>query len=195
MGSRFACLLRRRLAVAAVLSLAALAAPAAELDGVTLPDRHILGGVELRLNGLGQRNFSWLGIHIYVAGLYLEHPTHDAAAILRSPERKLIEVRFVHDVDVGRAREAWRDGFERNCRPPCHLAPADVARFLDAVPAMRAGDRSTLAFTPGGLDIELNGRKLGTIADPMFAWAVLATFIGSDPPTDRLKSGLLGLAE
>ncbi len=178
----------------ALLALAACAAHAAELAGVNLPERQTLGGTELRLNGVAMRTYSFARIRIYVAGLYLEHPTHDAAAILRSPEKKLIEVQFVRDVDASHAREAWRDGFERNCLPPCHLAPADLARFMAAVPAMRAGDRSTLAFGPSALAITINGQTLGTIADPTFATAVLATFIGPDPPTDRLKSGLLGLA-
>ena len=104
-------------------------------------------------------------------------------------------MRFIHDVDAENARQAWRQGFDDNCRPPCHLAPADVARFLAAVPAMRSGDRSTLAFTPAGVAITMNGQNVGTITDPMFAHAVLATFIGPHPPTERLKRELLGLAE
>lgn len=187
--------LARRLALGALLALAAPTGQAAELAGVNLPERQTLAGTELRLNGVAMRTYSFARIRIYVAGLYLEHPTHDAAAILRSPEKKLLEVQFVRDVDASDAREAWRDGFERNCLPPCHLAPADVARFMAAVPAMRAGDRSTLAFGPGALAITINGRTVGTITDPVFASAVLATFIGPDPPTDRLKAGLLGLAK
>ncbi len=187
--------LSRRLALGALLALAAHMGQAAELAGVNLPERQTLAGTELRLNGVAMRTYSFARIRIYVAGLYLEHPTHDAAAILRSPEKKLLEVQFVRDVDAPDAREAWRDGFERNCLPPCHLAPADVARFMAAVPAMRAGDRSTLAFGPGALAISINGRTVGTITDPTFATAVLATFIGPDPPTDRLKAGLLGLAK
>ena len=183
-----------RFALLALVALASTAARSAELGGVDLPDRQTLNGTELRLNGIALRTYSLLRVHIYVAGLYLEHPTHDPASILRSPEKKLVEVRFVHDVNAADAREAWRDGFERNCLPPCHLAAPDVARFLAAVPAMRAGDRSTLAFGSGTLDFTINGQHLGTINDPVFAQAVLATFIGPDPPTERLKSGLLGLA-
>ena len=59
----------------------------------------------------------------------------------------------------------------------------------------RAGDRSTLAFTPAGLSITINGRTVGTISDRIFARAVLSTFIGPDPPTARLKRELLGGAE
>ncbi len=182
-------------ALVAVLAVLAISAGAAGLDGVSLPDTAILGGTELRLNGIALRTYSWLRIRIYVAGLYLEHPARDAEAILRSPEKKLLVVRFIHDVGVEDAQKAWREGFDDNCRAPCHLAPADVARFLAAVPAMRSGDRSTLAFTPAGVTITLNGQSVGTIANPMFATAVLATFIGPHPPTEGLKRGLLGLGE
>jgi hypothetical protein len=178
--------------------LAILATPAgaaATLDGVSLPETATLGATELRLNGIALRTYSWLRIRIYVAGLYLERPSRDAEAILRSPEKKLLVVRFIHDVDAEEARKAWREGFDDNCRAPCRLAPADVARFLAAVPAMRSGDRSTLAFTPAGVSITLNGQTLGMISDPMFARAVLATFIGPHPPTERLKRGLLGIDE
>jgi len=181
--------------VAAVLALLSVGAAATVLEGVSLPDTATFNGTQLRLNGIGLRTYSWLGIRIYVAGLYLERPSHDAEAILRSPEKKLLVVRFIHDVDAEDARKAWREGFNDNCRAPCHLAPADVARFLAAIPAMRSGDRSTLAFTPSTVAITLNGQTLGTISDPMFAHAVLATFLGPHPPTTRLKRELLGLAE
>lgn len=179
---------------AAMMAVLASAAGAATLDGVTLPDTLGLGGTELHLNGIALRTYSWLGVHIYVAGLYLEHPSHDAESILDSSEKKLLVVSFVHDVDVTNARKAWRQGFRNNCLPPCRLAPGDLERFLAAVPPMRAGDRFALAFTAGRVDVTMNGRPIGTIPDPMFARAVLASFIGPVPPTPRVKRELLGMA-
>jgi len=184
-----------RVSAAAITLILSGSASAARLDSVTLPDSVQLDGTELHLNGIALRTYSWLRVHIYVAGLYLEHPSHDAEAILDSPEKKLLAIRFVHDVDVADAREAWQDGFEKNCRAPCHLAPYDVERFLAAVPSMRAGDRSTLTFTPDGLRITMNGQTLATITNPVFSRAVLATFIGPEPPTPRLKRELLNNAE
>ena len=177
---------------AAIFAVAASAAGAAELDGVTLPDTLAADGTELHLNGIALRTYSWVGINIYVAGLYLEHPSHDAEAILDAPEKKVLVVRFVRDVDVAHAREAWSHGFAMNCRLPCHLPPDEVARFLAAVPAMHAGDRSTLVFASGRVQISMNGRSLGTVGDPVFARAILASFIGPYPPTARLKRELLG---
>ena len=78
---------------AAIIMLSGSAA-AAQLAGVALPDAVTLDGAELHLNGIALRTYSWLRIRIYVAGLYLEHPSHDADAILRSPEEKLLVVRF-----------------------------------------------------------------------------------------------------
>ncbi len=183
------------LPVAAALLLAAgLHARAAELYGVAMPETQTVAGTQLRLNGIAVRTFSWFQVKIYVAGLYVERVTHDAQQILHSNEKKLIKVRFLHDVDAAQARDAWRDGLENNCRSPCHISRDDLARFLANVPAMRAGDESSLAFAPGGLEIITNGRMVGRIEDRMFANAVLATFIGPEPPTVQLKAGLLGLA-
>jgi hypothetical protein len=141
------------------------------------------------------RTYSLLRIPIYVAGLYLERPTDDPDVILRSTATKLLDIRFLRDVDVDQARKAWRDGFEHNCKPPCFLDPRDVNRFLSAVPPMHRGDVTTLLFTPRGVDFKINGASIGSIADPHFAQVILATFIGSEPATARLKHELLGDAD
>ena len=52
-------------------------ARAAELDGVQLPDTLQVDGKTLHLNGFGLRTYSLLGIHIYIASLYLEHLSTD----------------------------------------------------------------------------------------------------------------------
>lgn len=136
-----------------------------------------------------------MSIPIYVAGLYLEQPTRDGNRILHSQQHKLLEMRFLHDVDAQDAREAWRDGLEQNCAAPCALDPAAVQRFLAAVPSMRKGDESTMLFTAKGLKATINGKPMGEISDPNFASALLATFIGAVPPTPQLKRQLLGAQE
>jgi hypothetical protein len=166
---------------------------AAELDGVAMPGARVVDGAPVRLNGIGLRTYSIFGIHIYVAGLYLERRSDDPDSILHSPERKLLDIRFLRDVNAEDARQAWKNGFESNCRPPqCRLDPRDVQRFLDAVPPMHKGDQTILLFTPKGVDVTLNGKQMGDITDPHFAETMLATFIGPAPPTHRLKRELLG---
>ena len=157
-----------------------------------MPDQRVVYGTPMFLNGIGLRTFSPLGIRIYVAGLYLERRSGDPESILRSSDAKLLDIRFLRDVEAEDARKAWQESFEQNCTAPCYLEPRDVQRFLAAVPSVHKGDSSTLLFTPRGVQVTFNGRPMGDIADPHFAKLMLATFIGSVPPTPRLKRELLG---
>jgi len=176
-------------------ALITLSAHAADLVGVSLPDVRMVNGTPLRLNGIGLRTFSILGVHIYVAGLYLEQRSENPDAILQSQGAKLIDIRFLRDVSADDAREAWLDGFNQNCKAPCFLDPVEVHRFLLAVPPVHRGDSATLLFTEGRLQITFNGHVLGDITDQHFATVILTTFIGPVPPTPRLKRELLGMRD
>jgi hypothetical protein len=174
-----------------IAALCCLTARAAELDGVQLPDTSQVEGKTLHLNGFGLRTYSLLRIHIYVVGLYLERLSTDADEILASPETKLLNIRFEHNVSADDAREAWRKGLENNCRAPCHLDPEDVAKFLASVPAMHVGDNYSLLFTQNGATVTVNGHQIGVISQPLFAEAMLATFLGPAPASLALKQELL----
>ena len=76
------------------------------LDGVQLPATLQVDGKSLQLNGFGLRTYSLLGIHIYIAALYLEHLTTDPEEIIRSPDTKLLTVRFERSVSADDARDA-----------------------------------------------------------------------------------------
>lgn len=180
------------LALFLVVVAASTPGRAAEIEGVTLPETRSVHGAELVLNGIGLRTHSVLQIHVYVAGLYLEHRSSNADEILQSPEPKALDIHFLRDVAAPTAREAWRLGFEQNCKPPCYLSVQNVERFLAAVPPIRRGDNYVLIFTPQGATVMLNGRSFADIADPLFARLILSTFIGREPATTRLKRELLG---
>src|SRR5579863_6241949 len=136
----------RGLMLAAIALIFLSVAHAADLDGISLPDTQWADGKQVRLNGIGLRTYSVFSIHIYVAGLYLEHLNDNAKAIIDSPESKLLDLRFVHDVSAAEARDAWQEGFEQNCKPPCFLDPHGVQRFLAAVPSIVKGDEAKLLF-------------------------------------------------
>jgi hypothetical protein len=164
------------------------------LDGVSMPELRVVSGTQMRLNGIGLRTFSVLGIHL-CAGVVSGAPERQPRCALRSSEKKLLDIRFLRDVDAEDARKAWKESFEQNCKAPCHLDPRDEQRFLAAVPSVHRGDGSTLLFTSKGVHVTLNGRPMGDIADPQFSQLMLATFIGAEPPTPRLKRELLGFRD
>ncbi len=181
-----------RYLVLAALLVAGMPASAAELSGVQMADTKDADGTRLLLNGLALRTYSFLKIHIYVAALYLEHPSHDPAEILDSPHPKLLQFNFLRDIAQWQARRSWRDSLGNACRPPCSLPAQSIDRFVGAIPAMRAGDVSTFLFDSHGLDIALNGRTLGHVDDPAFIHVVLSTFIGDHPTAPDVKRALLG---
>lgn len=176
----------------ALLVALLLAGPAAALEagGVTFPDTRTAGGAALKLNGAGVRLYSVFRVNVYAAGLYLEQPSTSADAILRSPGRKLIEVRALRAVAADDIQSAWRKSFEANCQAPCRI-PADAERFVAAVQPSRVGDANTYVFGPGGLQTMLNGQETGRYG-PEFGQLLLYTFIGPSPPTEALKRALLG---
>ena len=104
----------RGLILAAAILVTVSVAHAADLEGVSMPETRAVDGTQMRLNGIGLRTYSALGIRIYVAGLYLERRSGDPDTILHSQERKLLDIRFLRDVDAEDARKAWRDAFEQN---------------------------------------------------------------------------------
>ena len=175
----------------AFLVLFSITASAAELGGIQFPNSVQAEGKTLVLNGIGQRVYSILRVPIYVAGLYLQHPSRDANAILTSSQVKLLLIKFQRDISAERARAAWRTGFDNNCVAPCHLDPDSVARFLAAIPEIRAGDVYTFLFAPDGARVYANNRPLGVIPRPQFAQAMLATFLGPRPASVPLKEALL----
>jgi hypothetical protein len=61
----------RGLLIAGVALVFWSAANAADLDGISMPDTRVVDGAQMQLNGIGHRTFSFLGIRIYIAGLYL----------------------------------------------------------------------------------------------------------------------------
>ena len=182
---------RSVLFVAAVIVPICVLAHAADLDGVQLPSTLQADGKTLLLNGIGLRTYSILGIHIYVAGLYLEQFRTNADEILQSPETKLLTIRFKRNVTADQARDAWRKGLVNNCMAPCRIDPQDIADFIAQVPAMHAGESYSMLFTAQGATVTVDGIELATISKPQFAKAMLATFLGRAPASSRLKAELL----
>lgn len=175
-----------------MIGLTAAPAIAAQLAGTYLPDTREVAGKLLVLNGIALRTYSVMRINIYVAGLYLENRTISAETVLDSPQMKLLEIHFLHDVGQAAVHEAWRTGFADNCTAPCHLDPKKITRFIAAAPAVHAGDISMFLFTRQGLTVSVRGQSIGTITDQHFAREVLDTFLGPVPPTPRVKRELLG---
>ncbi len=174
-----------------MLALLLSLAHAGSLAGVTFPDRVSVGGQPVALNGLGLREKYF--VDIYVGGLYLQTPTHDAAAAIAADEPKRVVMHFIYrTVTRDQMLETFREGFGSAASGP-HAAT--IGKMESWVPSagVKQGDELGFDYVPGqGTSMVLNGRSLGTVPGPEFMRLVFGIYLGPKPPTPELKAGLLG---
>lgn len=183
--------------VARAASLAIALAPtvpasAATCEDVELPDTVSADGVDLVLNGLGLRKATFLNVEVYVAGLYLPKTSTDARQILGAGQDWQLLLHFVRDVDASDMQEAFEEGFEKTAPD---LAPLRerIEAFTGTMVDFEEGQVVSFTNVPAnGLEVAVDGTSRGTIAGADFAAALLAIWLGPEPPNEGLKSGLLG---
>ncbi len=172
--------------------LALLIAPpayAAKKEGVTMPDTIEVAGQKLVLNGLGVREATVFNVNVYVAGLYLPQKVTSPMVILATDQPWRIVLSFVRDVEREKMVDAWKEGFGH--QKGSH--GAGLATLNKAMTDMKEKDTMVFTYVPGtGTTIEVKGAKKGTVEGPDFAKALLGIWIGSSPPNEGLKKGMLG---
>ena len=189
---------RRRVQVGAGSVLLALLlllgvgnARAAELNGVSLPDSSTLDGHELVLNGLGQR-IVLMFVKAYVAGLYLPEKTTDAKQAIDSDVPKQIVMKFQRSVSGEEMRSAMRESLAAAGANPALAARVKTFESYFSEP-LDVGDQVALDYLPGtGTSVVVDGKPKGTLEGADFMRALVAIWLGSKPPNQSLKDGLLG---
>lgn len=167
-------------------------ASGAELAGVNLPDTTTLSGTPVKLNGMGIRKK--LFIKVYVGGLYVKTPSHDAAVLIAADEPKQMVMHFVYkEVEAVKITDAWREGFANNSASSLPALQQRLDTFCSWWTAMKSGERAVITYVPEeGTTLEIRGQKLGTIPGKDFAQALFAVWLGNKPADGGLKTGLLG---
>ena len=174
--------------------LGSLSSSAAEVGGVTFPDRVELGeGETLMLNGAGMRKKFF--VSVYAAGLYLPETTSDAQAVIAGDEPRQIVMHFVYDgVSREKITGGWTEGFRANLDGPGFSAvEADLNAFNDLFENAREDDVYVLTYRPGqGTEVRLNGETRGQVGGQAFIRALLSVWLGGQPADPSLKRALLG---
>ncbi len=182
-----------RLATILILVVATSTAYAGKKAGVTMPDTIQVGDKQLTLNGMGLREATWLNIDVYVGGLYLEHVSSNAAAIISSNEAKRLVLHFVRDVDRSDIVKAWNEGFAGNATVKLSTIQPMIDRFESWMTACDDGSTLTFTYEPGkGVTVDVGATRKGVINSDDFARSLFAIWLGPKPPTKALRKGLLG---
>jgi hypothetical protein len=176
----------------AVLCAWPLLAMGAKAGKDSLPDEWTVDGSKLVLNGAGPREYGFLRIKVYVAGLYLSKRESASNTVLDSDTPKVLHTRFLRDVSLKDTLSAWDYYFEQNCTGTCTLPKEQIEAFKALVPETQAGDTQTYVFRADGVEMLRNDKSLGIVPGADFARLLLSTWIGEVPTTPALKKALLG---
>jgi hypothetical protein len=185
----------KRLILNAALTLLAVsilgtATLAAELAGATLPDTMSAGDKMLKLNGLGLRKKAVF--KVYVGGLYLEAKSNDADKILAADQAKAISMYFLRDLSKEQITDGFKEGYAANAKDQA-AQQAAFDKMVAQVPDIKESDTMTFTYVPGkGTTLQVGDKVLGTFKGKGFADAVFSIWLGPNPPTVDLKTGMLG---
>jgi hypothetical protein len=183
----------RRLLKAVSICLAVVLAPvvsAKEKAGVKLPDTVTVADKALQLKGLGVR--TKVVFKVYVAGLYVEDATKDAAAILAADAPRRVHLVMLRDVDKQAISDAIREGFTKNSKAQLPALSDRLKAFTDALPDLKSGDQLVFTYVPGK-GTELQGKAQNKVIEGKdFSDALLSVWLGPAPVDSGLKKDLLG---
>jgi hypothetical protein len=178
----------------AVMLLSTLGAVHAnECKGVDFPEHLQVDGSDLTLNGLGMRKATFLKVNVYVAALYVAHPSRDPPTLVDPSTPGELILHFVRSVGVEDLRNAWKEGFEKTGQSQMAALSGRVATLSAWMSDIKTGQSLTFTRLPGaGIRVDVNGVLKGTIPGDDFARALVSIWLGPSPPNPELKSGLLG---
>jgi len=170
-----------------------------ELYGVHFNDQEKVDGQDLILNGMGLRSVNrWgLKIKVYVVGLYLPKKDCTVEGILKSQGPKQFLMVFKRSVDSEAIEDGWKTGFLKNCGKTCAENREKLTQFNHFMSDMREGQKILVTVSKDKVHVKVEGRRPaeGTIEGASFADVVQRIWLGTTPPNEELKQGLIGVCE
>ena len=180
------------LALILTLSVLPIAAHAATVAGVNVPDKADAEGTALVLNGAGLRTKLW--IKVYVGALYLPGKESNAAKVLAADTARETRFFFLYSVSKSQMCDAWSEGLEQNSPNASAQVSKDFKTLCTWMEDIPKGNQMALVYVPGkGTTLTVNGKAKGTLAGKATSDAILGTWIGPDPaPGEDFKKAVLG---
>ena len=187
-----------RLAAVALALLLSAAAPAADVEGVKLPERIQFGadGPELVLNGAGVR--VRLIFKIYVAGLYLPTRMDNGEAILRENRPSRLFLQMLRNLTANQLTSSINDALRETLTPeqrlPLEPRLKQFNAIFDTLLELKEGVQIAIDYLPQlGTIIRINGEEKGRIPGADFNQALLRIWIGDQPRDPQLRKAMLGI--
>ena len=182
-----------RLFILCCLFLWSVPANAQEISGVLVQETlKNDDGTVMHLNGAGIR--SKFFFDIYIAELYMEHPSNVAEEVIHGVGRKRITMQFLYD-EVGKDKliEGWNEGFTGNTgAAEITTLQARINQFNSMFVDVKKGDFIVLDYIPDqGTYVTIAKQEKGVIPGKDFNDALLRIWLGEKPVNKGLKEKML----
>ena len=134
----------------------------------------------------GEGSFTWFGLALYDARLWVGEQGYQAGAPF------VLELRYARRLDGARIAEASAGQMEKaGAGTPAQRA-AWLARMRAIFPDVQEGSRIAGAYLPGGgARFYLDGKPLASVPDPAFADAFFGIWLGAGASAPGLRAALL----
>ena len=157
------------------------------------PVRVETGGRTLHLNGWGLCEWGVFGWDLYYAALYCEQKSKSGSKLCSLDQGYKIRLHFLRKLTRDQMRKAYRTSVEVNTGKDLPRYKKRLDQLLGMMRTVRKGDDLSFLYLPGkGMSVSFNGNLAGTIQGADWARAFLNLYVGSKPPTQALRRGLLG---
>ena len=162
-----------------------------ESHGVKFPAKIKIGDKVVKYNGSGLREKYF--IDLYVGALYLVSQSSDANKIINANEEMCIRIKLVSNkVTRDKFVESVDEGFSDSSTGSASSSEVASFKKLFSKP-FKSGDDIILLYKPGiGVQVFMNGEKLGTQKGLEFKKALWGIWFDSDPADKGLRDAMLG---
>ena len=134
----------------------------------------------------GQGKFTWFGMKIYDASLWVGEAGYAAGAPFA------LELRYARSLSGVRIADASADQMEKTGGGTKDQRTLWLGEMRAIFPDVKEGSRITGVFLPGGaVRFHLDASVLGTISEPGFAQAFAGIWLGPRTTAPQLREALL----
>lgn len=141
----------------------------------------------------GQGSYTWFGLKVYEARLYVGARGFDSAAPDAAPF--VLDLRYARRLDGARIADASADQMARTGAGTPAQRAQWLLRMRQIFPDVAEGSRISGAWQPGaGTRFYLDGTLIGTIADPSFGRAFFGIWLSPATTARGLRQALLAQA-
>ena len=176
--------------VAVALLLLARITLAAEIEGITFPERAENRGTAFTLHNVSLLRWK-IVFKAYVAAIY--HDTTAARFELASDTPKRLTINYFYSFTPEQFAQATLDGVALNRTPAqvTALRPR-IDQFNQLYRAVQPNDQYALTYIPGkGTELALNGKALGAVEGADFAAAMFDIWLGPNPINTTFRDQIL----